>query len=441
MHMRGKKTIVSVILVATLILFWTVGLQSSIRERNQYDQYLTIAQESIEQGLYEQAIENYKLFLSYKKEEDVYRDIMEAYESFYKEDHSAYVRRCYINDMAQAASAFPEKADYWKKQIALYLEEENYAKAYSVAKSAVNSHVKDEELEQLYGNLLYKVQTDFKLYTEFKTCLNGYISVCDGNLWKVIDNQGKDITGTYHFIGMINDDGKGIYVNDIDTWLLDEKEIARARFDVEVEEAGYYSDSSDYVPVKVNQKWRYLKSDGTFLPGEYEQAGSFYQSEAAVEKDNIWYLINEKGEQVSRNYEEIKLDLYGCHIQGDVILAKENGKYHLYDRDFKQIGDFACDDIDICIENNLIAFQQDGLWGYVNTKGEIIVEPKYFAAKSFANGMAAVCNEENLWGFINRDYRNVIDYIYLDADYYTSDETCMVSTQEGKYQIQKYVFD
>ena len=176
--MRGKKTIVSVILVATLILFWTVGLQSSIRERNQYDQYLTIAQESIEQGLYEQAVENYKLFLSYKKEEDVYRDIMEVYESFYKEDHSAYVRRCYINDMAQAASAFPEKADYWKKQITLYLEEENYAKAYSVAKSAVNSHVKDEELEQLYGNLLYKVQTDFKLYTEFKTCLNGYISVC-----------------------------------------------------------------------------------------------------------------------------------------------------------------------------------------------------------------------------------------------------------------------
>ena len=56
--MRGKKTIVSVILVATLILFWTVGLQSSIRERNQYDQYLTIAQESIEQGLYEQAVEN-----------------------------------------------------------------------------------------------------------------------------------------------------------------------------------------------------------------------------------------------------------------------------------------------------------------------------------------------------------------------------------------------
>ena len=86
--MKGKKTIVSVILVATLILFWTVGLQNSIRERNQYNQYLAIAQESIEQGLYEQAIENYKLFLSYKKEEEVYRDIMEVYERFYKEDHS-----------------------------------------------------------------------------------------------------------------------------------------------------------------------------------------------------------------------------------------------------------------------------------------------------------------------------------------------------------------
>lgn len=440
--MKGLKGIVSVILVAALILSGLSGLGNGIKKRNTYYHYLTIAQESMEKGLYEQAIENYKKFLSYKQDKEVYQKIMEAYELFYQEEASAYVRRCYIEDMALAASAFPQNAEYWKKQIELYLEEQNDSKAYTAAKEAVNSRVKDEEIQKIYEELLYKVKTDYQLYTEFKTCLNGYITVFDGNLWKVIDNKGSDITGMYQFAGLINDEGKGIYVNDIDTRLLDQKEVSRARFDFTVEDAGCYSDSLECVPVKIKGRWRYLKMDGTFLPGEYEEAGSFYQNTAAVKENNSWYLIDEKGERLSsQTYEDIKLDLYGCHIQGKVILAKEKGKYHLYDTEFKQIGDFSCDDIDICIDNNLIAFKQGELWGYVNTKGEIIVEPLYAGAKSFSNGMAAVSNKSGMWGFINREYQVVIDCRYLDAYYYTSDETCLVSTQKGSYQIQKYVFE
>ena len=68
--------------------------------------------------------------------------------------------------MAMAASVFPKHAEYWKKQIDLYLDEKNDSKAYAVAKSAMNHHVKDEELEQIYEELLYSVKTDYKLYTE-----------------------------------------------------------------------------------------------------------------------------------------------------------------------------------------------------------------------------------------------------------------------------------
>jgi len=367
---------------------------------------------------------------------------MEAYELLYAEEPSAYVRSCYIEDMALASSAYPKQAKYWKKQIALHMEAQNYTGAYRAATDAINHKAKDEELQKVYEELLYMVQTEYQLYDDFKTCLNGYISVFDGNLWKVIDDRGTDVTTTYRFAGLINDEGKGIYMNEIDARLLDKDQITRARFDLEIEDAGYYSESLDCVPVKVDGSWRYLKGDGSFLPGEYEEAGSFYNNTAAVKEKGSWYLIDETGERCSsKEYEDIKLDLYGCHIQGDVILAKEEDEYHLYDTDFVKIGDFACEEIDICIENGLIAFMQNGLWGYVNTRGEIVIEPQYAGAKSFSNHMAAVCNQEGKWGFLNREYKTVIDYMYLDAHYFTKQETCMVSTTEGGYQMQKYMFE
>lgn len=101
----------------------------------------------------------------------------------------------------------------------------------------------------------------------------------------------------------------------------------------------------------------------------------------------------------------------------------------------KKISDFECDDIDICIDNNLIAFQKNGKWGFVDTKGKVVVEPKYAKAKSFANNMAAVCNDTGSWGYINSDYKLVIDYKYLDAYYFNKNGTSIISMTENTYQI------
>lgn len=438
-RMKNRKKIVSVCLVVSLgvALFSCAG--EGIGKYKFYRNYEQLAQKSMEEGLYEQAIEEYKEVLKIRKSNTVWQEIKEAYDLLYAENSSDYIRGCYIDDMAQAANAYPKNADYWKIQLNLYLEEKNYSKAYTVAKDAMRVPVKDEEVENLYKELLYMVQTDYQLYADYKTCLNGYISVYDGNKWKVMDETGKIISGSYDMIGLINDDGKGIYKDATATWLLDQKEIARERFELEIEDAGYYSESLNLVPVKIDGKWKYLKGDGSFLPGEYEVAGSFYNGQAAVKKDSNWYLIDANGEKVSdRMFEDIKLDLYGCYQQGKVILAKENRTYHIYNEKLEQVGDFSCTNIDICVDDGLIAYEENGKWGYINEKGDVVVEPAYAKAKSFSNGMAAVQNEDGFWGFINRNYEVVIPYQYFDAGYFTSKETCMVSGTEGNYQMQHY---
>ena len=232
-----------------------------------------------------------------------------------------------------------------------------------------------------------------------------------------------------------------VYTNDIDTRLLDKKEVTRARFEITVQDAGYYSETSGYVPVKVDDKWKYLNTDGKYLPGEYDQAGSFYNHKAAVLQGEKWFLIDDTGKTVSDSYEDIKLDLYGSYAQGGVILAKKGGSYHIYDLEENQIGDFSCDDIDICIDDGLIAFKQGGKWGYVDTEGNVAVKPQYAGAKSFSDHLAAICDENGHWGFINSKYEQVIGFDYLDAYYFNSDETCMVSAAEGTYQMMRFVFE
>lgn len=78
---------------------------------------------------------------------------------------------------------------------------------------------------------------------------------------------------------------------------------------------------------------------------------------------------------------------------------------------------------------------------FVEVSGKIIIKPQYTNARSFANGYAAVCNENNLWGFLNDEHKLCIDYTYKDALYFNSNETCLVSTTENTVQLLHFMFE
>lgn len=440
--MKVSKVIIPVFLVVALGFGWFSLFSETLNLNSGYSNCMSEAERSVDDGLYEQAIEYYKKSLDYEVSETTYKKIKEAYDKLYKEESTQFVREKYISDMSAASSAFPQSAMFWEKQTQLYLDSLNYDKAYSTVKKAFNYGANSKKLNELYTNLLYMVKTDYKLYYDYKTALNGYISVFDGDSWTVLDETGTAITGKYKFIGLINNDGIGLFTNDIDARILDAKEITRARFKINVEDAGYYSEKAGYLPVKVDGKWRYMNLKGDFLDGEYEIAGSFYNDKAVAYTGNEWFLVDTKGKKEKLNgIEDVKLDLYGCHNQQGIVIAKESGKYHFYDENFKRKNDFSADDIDICIDGKTVAFKKEGKWGFVGIDGKIVVEPKYSKAKSYSNRYAAVCNDEGLWGFLNDKYELCIDYSYKDAYYFNSKETCLVSITDNTVQLLHFMFD
>ena len=58
-------------------------------------------------------------------------------------------------------------------------------------------------------------------------------------------------------------------------------------------------------------------------------------------------------------------------------------------------------------KEGLAAVKKDGKWGYINTKGEQIVECKFDDACDFSEGFAWV-KKDGKWGYINTKGCSVI---------------------------------
>ena len=62
----------------------------------------------------------------------------------------------------------------------------------------------------------------------------------------------------------------------------------------------------------------------------------------------------------------------------------------------------------------LYQFQQDGMWGFIDDKGEVRIEPQYEFENDFSNEYALVANEEFV-GYVNKKGDLAIDFIFDDG--------------------------
>ena len=65
-------------------------------------------------------------------------------------------------------------------------------------------------------------------------------------------------------------------------------------------------------------------------------------------------------------------------------------------------------------KEGLVAVQKDGKWGYINTKGEQIIEYKFDYAWGFNEGFARV-QKDGKWGYINTKGEQIIECKFDDA--------------------------
>lgn len=444
--MKVLKVVLPVLIVLLLAGGWYSAVNDVVGTRLAAGRYLADAQQAQEDGLYQLAIQDYKKVLETSDSVETRRKICEAYAAYYAEEPTNTVYEAYIEDVLAAAREYPDNTEFWDTACTLYMDGEDYAKAYSLIEEANSKGTQSEVLQAASLTLSQLVTLDYTLYDEVRYALNGYIVLDDGTECSLVDDADESILTGYQIIGVANDEGECIGVNSIDARLVDGDGIVRARYDFSIVDAGCIDQDTRLVPVKLEESglWSYLNVDtGELGSQEYAAAGSYGDGVAAVSDGETWCVIDAEGTKQSGDFEDVKLDLYGHCLHDGVALAKTDGAYRFYDASWNTINDFSCNDIDICVDGGAIAFANDqGLWGFVDLEGNQVIEPQYAQARSFANGRAAVKDPSSqLWGYVNEDGSVAVECDYLDALYFNDEGTSWVSGNEGAYQLLSFRFE
>ena len=189
---------------------------------------------------------------------------------------------------------------------------------------------------------------------------------------------------------------------------------------------------------KYNGKYHVCDENFKELFGTYDYVSVFSADVAAVMVDNKWGIVDKDGKQViDFVFEEIKLDDIGMAFRNNRGFAKQNGKYILIDAKGNRIGDSSWDDVDAFNAEMIAAVCQGGKWGFINADGDVVVEYKYAAAKSFKNGMAAV-QVSGKWGYIGTDYAMKIAETFDEAEDFTKKGSAFVKEGNQWRMIQIY---
>ena len=423
---------ITIIILSSLMFFGLVStlLDNGEEERKMFENAIAQAKVYEEKGLYQLAIKEYEIAINIQDSEELRDMLLNVYEKRYEEAPNSVSQ--YLFAVENAINMYPSNSKYYVIIPELYMKYNEYQKAYVYLDKAKTNGIKSKEMDALYTKVKYSFNLDWYTYSDFLPATNGLYAVQKDEKWGYIDENGLGKTDIkYSFVSQVGDEGIRILYGDQKN-IIDKEDVVRGKLSFEPEEAGVYSEG--LISMCNDKSYGYYDSYGEYQFGEYNQASKFSNGKAAV-KEKQWLLIDKEGKKVSKEtYQDIRINNDDSYIYRNVMIAQKDGKYKLYDQDENLISTFECDDVDIITDDELIAYKQGGKWGFVDTKGEVKIEPTYDEAKSFSNGLAAVCKGDK-WGFIDLSGKLVIDYMFIDADYFNCEMNCMVKTSNSIWQL------
>lgn len=423
--MKASRLIVSLTIIALMVFGW-VGYIGEIGSENElYLSYIQEARTLVGQKLYIKSMQNYVKALNLQNTAEIWEEYINTSRSAYQEGSYSWAN--YMSSLKSACEAQPNNLNYWEELLEEMSVKGSSSNAYSCAILAKNSGVSSEKLDVLINAIIYAYRFTGSSYKNVYTSPEGISTVYDGTYWGLIlPNGSEKYSLSYYYISPANSNQQVLLVTDMWAHIVDKQGTAQAVLNGAIRSALAYGDG--YLPVEnEDYSWSYIRCADNEIIGKYDGASAFVNGLAAVNDNGTWIIINADFQQVvDIQFDDVKLFGNGVYVNGDTMIAAENGKYGIYNAGGVKTCDFTADDIDIYM-GDLIAYKDNNdLWGYVDKNGEIVIQPKYKGAKSFSNGLAAVCNDEGLWGFITKDESLVIDYQFSNVSYFNSSRSCFV---------------
>lgn len=153
------------------------------------------------------------------------------------------------------------------------------------------------------------------------------------------------------------------------------------------------------------------------LEPTYKDIKSFYKGWAKFSENEKWGLLSKDGKVfIPAEYDEINVS------DNKIIIAKKSTDWGIIgsDKSFKKV-EGASKIWEFFGENATLTYaKKDDKIGFIDTKGNWTIEPKFEKARAFNQGLAPVFVDKK-WGYIDTNGNMVIPAQFKDAETFSND--------------------
>jgi hypothetical protein len=193
---------------------------------------------------------------------------------------------------------------------------------------------------------------------------------------------GPDKDGQYKIVA---DDSNPFFVESADKTILFGYKDSAGKVVIEPKYLRAHIFTDDLAGVEIaTGKYAFIDKAGVVkIPGPFSSVRWFHNGLAWVEKDSKWFLIDKKGEIKSEKFALLD-ELPGFFS----VVAIEGEKKFLFSGQVPGI-DVSSYSMIRPFHEGLAAVQKDNKWGFIDTRGKLVVPTKYPLVGDFSEGLAA----------------------------------------------------
>lgn len=155
-----------------------------------------------------------------------------------------------------------------------------------------------------------------------------------------------------------------------------------------------------YASIMKNDKWGVINKSGEIIIScKYDDIGSIKYGAIVASQNGKWFIINLKGEQISKEYDE------KFSISDDGFSSvKTNGQSGVIDKNGKVV--IPCKYTNCYLTEGLVMVQENEKWGYLDFDGRVIIPIACSSANHFYDGVALI-ERDNINMIIGSDTRTL----------------------------------
>ncbi len=246
---------------------------------------------------------------------------------------------------------------------------------------------------------------------------DGMALVHKGNLWLHVDSNGREFK------------------------LPDFREMGSVRLYLDENAASY----RNFIEMLPNLKFSWREKAGEFrfgltevnfggrsaainkrgeliIPPYFDEIGPFSEGLAFMRQGHLFGYIDTSGTVII----DAQFDEADDFINGWACVRRGE-RYGFVNREGREFSVAAFDGFVETVVEGFVAVKRDGLVGFVDTTGRVVVKPKYRGAENFSEGMARVNMGQYEVGFVNTTGREVIPPRYYKASDFKEGRASVIS--------------